>query len=454
VADWALWLLMVRRFLPLFVLVLFAAWVPSSAAARVEHFEVQPDELPYQIGTYPLVSGRYTLLSLEQFNSYVLFDDQTGAHSTITPPHGCGLWANAFAAPWVLFYCGNGGGPTLYNIHTRRWTAFPCGQACEDIGVAAPEAIGSDWVDINENAYCDPRMGPCDTPDALVALPSGRLGTYTPSPNTLIDLSSPSLSQPICAPWSRPAAGSLSLDGGFVVLQKTSGVTVARCGSSLAQPLVSGDNGGLAQTAHLVASCPLTSIPYALSQPGPYDGVFLPSLTHFTLTLPPSFMPCTAYFDDDALYLWSEQGNHVWRAELPTAPLPTYPSCPRTDAASLPSTNPAAYQQLVPTGTDQVLLCRYGQSIRSRLLAHRLITSATTASSLTRILDRLPSSGQVGRCATAGETITAFFRYASADDVPVTIHLTGCSPISNGHLRRNSSDHSARALIRRMDQLA
>lgn len=437
---------------------LVALVIPGGArAAGIEQFAVQPKELPYRLATYPLVSGRYTLLSLEQpINTYVLFDDQTGEHRTITPPtgQGCGLWANAFATPWLLFYCATGAGPTLYNVHTRQWTTLPCGQACENIGVAAPGAIGSNWVDINENAYCDPRYEPCDIPDALVALPSGRLGTYTPSPTTLLDLNSRSLSQTICVPWSRPATGQISLDGRDVVLQNTSGVAVAPCGSSSILPLVTGDNGGLAETSHLVASCSVTSSPYALPQSGPYSGVFLPSLHRFSLTLPASFMPCTASFDDGALYSSSPQTGQVWRAELPTGPLPTYPSCPPASSVALHSTNPDAYQQLVPNAADQVLLCRYGPPARSRLLAHRLTTSATTVSSLTHMLDRLPATRPIRRCpANAGQTTIAFFRYPSADDVPVRIDLTGCPAASNGHLGRYPSARSAQALRRRIDQL-
>jgi hypothetical protein len=149
-------------------------------------------------------------------------------------------------------------------------------------------------------------------------------------------------------------------------MQQSGGVGVARCGARSVLRLVIGGNGGLSETAHLVASCPTTTSPDGLSQSGPYNGVFLPSLRRFTLMLPPNFTPCSPYFDDGALYLPSEQPEGVWRATLPTGPLPTYPSCPRTDTVSLHSTNPDAYQQLVPDGASQILLCRYGRRIRPR----------------------------------------------------------------------------------------
>jgi hypothetical protein len=86
--------------------------------------------------------------------------------------------------------------------------------------------MGSRWVEIDENAYCDPRYDPCDTPNAYVALPGGQSGSYTPSPNTLLDFNSRSLSEPICSPWSQSADETVSLDDSFVILQTNDGVAV------------------------------------------------------------------------------------------------------------------------------------------------------------------------------------------------------------------------------------
>ena len=139
----------------------------------------------YVILGYPIVSGNYALLSLAQpYNPYVLLDDQTDSQTRIVPPagSGCQLWANAFGVPWLLFYCNDG--TTLYNIDTRRWTPFPCGDACENTGTAAPAAIGSHWVEIDENAYCDPRYDSWNLPDEFVGVPSGKAGSYTSSSHT------------------------------------------------------------------------------------------------------------------------------------------------------------------------------------------------------------------------------------------------------------------------------
>jgi len=448
-----LWLVVMRRVRLLLLAPVFAGLIAASAmAAPAPQFGLHPRKLPYELSSYPIVSGNYALLSLSQpYNTYVLIDDQTDTQTKIVPPggSGCQLWANAFGVPWLLFYCG---GPTLYNIHTRRWTALPCGEACENTGVAAPGAIGSHWVEIDENAYCDSRYDPCSTPDAFVALPSGKTGSYTPSSHTLLDLNSPSLSQTICAPWS--SADVSAIDGQFVAVAEGTEPGVARCGSSTVLPVVPGTSEGFTETDHLMSGCPLTPTPSGGGVSGPREGVFLPSLERFTMTLPASFQPCTGELDDEALYVWSERPDRVWRAQLPTGPLPTYRACPRTSTVRLQSTNPNAYQRLVPAGADQVLLCRYGPLPGRRLRSQRLISSQSAVSRLARALNRLPTESGIRSCVfDNGTSISAFFRYPALDDVPVTVQLTGCATVTNRHLRRAAFTRAGEATVRYLERL-
>jgi hypothetical protein len=435
-----------RALLALLLVPICGAAVDSALAATPERLLVQPQLVSHNAGTYPLVSGRYTVLSLSKpYGTYVVLDDQTGARFTVGYGSRCGLWANAFATPWMVFECD--GAPALYNVQTHQLTGFPCGQPCADVGVAAPGAIGSHWLYMNENAYCEPRYAPCNVPNVYVALPSGRVGSYTPNSRTLLDLNSPGLSETICAPWSQPPTGSLSMDGNFVVLQSASGVAVTRCGSTRVLPLVTGANVGLIETAHLIATCPAT--PYGL---GSYQGVFLPSLQRFTLVLPATFSPCDrAYVDNGALYLWAESGE-VWRTVLPTGPLPTYTSCPAT-AGALRSTNPNAFGQLAPAGASEALLCRYRTTKPRRLAASRLIVDRSELAGIQRAFDQLPGgrSGRGGRrCPTAATTtVTVLFRYPTADDVPVSISA-GCQAATNDHLLRSTGNTNGRHLLQRL----
>jgi hypothetical protein len=147
---------------------------------------LKPRLLHYSVFSYPQVSGHYALFSLNTPNwgDYVLYDDRTGTPTRLTPPDGCQLWTpgGAFGAPWALFYCASDGSFELYNVESRTWRAFPCTNACENIGTAAPVAMGSHWVAINEQAYCDPRYYTCTSNDIeYVSIPDATVRTYTPS---------------------------------------------------------------------------------------------------------------------------------------------------------------------------------------------------------------------------------------------------------------------------------
>jgi hypothetical protein len=103
---------------------------------------------------------------------------------------------------------------------------------------------------------------------------------------------------------------------------------------------------------------------------------------------------------------------------------------------------------MVPAGARQVLLCRYSGlgaypnpfGARSfRLIAHHLVAARATVTQLTGGLNALEK--QTGAHSYAcpmddGAAIIAFFRYGSRSDDPVTVGLSGCSAVTNGHLNR------------------
>lgn len=122
-----------------------------------------------------------------------------------------------------------------------------------------------------------------------------------------------------------------------------------------------------------------------------------------------------------------------------------YSACPGSDRAELRSTAAGARARLVPPGVRRALMCRYsglnpaGPSAL-RLIAHRLSTTAQ-ARALAAELDGLKPVHGVQACPEDDDSaIIAIFRYGStreADD-PVTIHLTGCDPTTNGHVNREA----------------
>ncbi|MGZ6616382.1 MAG: hypothetical protein ACXVFQ_18365 [Solirubrobacteraceae bacterium] len=132
--------------------------------------------------------------------------------------------------------------------------------------------------------------------------------------------------------------------------------------------------------------------------------------------------------------------------------------CPTRDRHALSSTTPGAATALVPPGARTALLCRYSglgdvpRSARSlALIAQHLLDSSDPTGELATKFNSLPVVTGTFHCpADGGATIIAFFRYgtAAAADDPVTVHLGGCSTVTNGWLTRVAgTTSSGRALL-------
>ncbi len=140
--------------------------------------------------------------------------------------------------------------------------------------------------------------------------------------------------------------------------------------------------------------------------------------------------------------------------------LRTFPVCPSRDLHVPSSTTTGATATLVPAGARQVLLCRYSglagfptpvASASFRLIARHLVITRTTVGSLASELNALkPATGARACASDNGTAIIAFFRYGSAPraDDPVTIELSGCSSVTNGHLQRTAGTVSGLKLVR------
>ncbi len=128
--------------------------------------------------------------------------------------------------------------------------------------------------------------------------------------------------------------------------------------------------------------------------------------------------------------------------------LQAYPKCPTHDRRLLVSTTVGADATLAPQGAQKVLLCRYSGLGHTpagpkslALIAQHLLGNATTVGGLAARLNSLPTSSGAFHCpADTGAAIIAFFRYGStakADD-PITVHLQGCSNVTNGQVTRSA----------------
>jgi hypothetical protein len=137
------------------------------------------------------------------------------------------------------------------------------------------------------------------------------------------------------------------------------------------------------------------------------------------------------------------------------------PVCPGYNRHVIGSTTIGSTAALVPAGAQQVLLCRYsgvglnrGKAVR--LIALRLVHKRATVDRLAAEFNTLRPLGGAYNCPSdSGAAIIAFFRYGSASksDDPVTVGLSGCVTVTNGHLTRTAIWPPGPTLLRRLEAL-
>lgn len=109
-------------------------------------------------------------------------------------------------------------------------------------------------------------------------------------------------------------------------------------------------------------------------------------------------------------------------------------ACPMR-RAPITSTRPGAGVAVVPPGATAMLLCRYGPG--GRRVRERSITSTATVSRLAQELNALPTASGTYSCPLDdGESVVADFSYPSGPENPVSVALSGCAEVSNGHVHR------------------
>jgi hypothetical protein len=97
--------------------------------------------------------------------------------------------------------------------------------------------------------------------------------------------------------------------------------------------------------------------------------------------------------------------------------------------------------KVVPGGPTEILVCRYsglGAKPSSpgafRLISHHLITDTAVVRPIAQELNHLKPAGGPTACPADNDTaIIAFFRYRNASTNPVTVGLSGCRLVTNGH---------------------
>lgn len=113
----------------------------------------------------------------------------------------------------------------------------------------------------------------------------------------------------------------------------------------------------------------------------------------------------------------------------------------------------------MPAGASSVLLCRYaglGQGPSGfGLLAQHDVSAAATVANLVSLLNRLhPQSSHPISCPLDnGTEMLAFFSYPTKSALRLTISLSGCEVITNGHVARTASLPPGATLLARLTQL-
>jgi len=132
---------------------------------------------------------------------------------------------------------------------------------------------------------------------------------------------------------------------------------------------------------------------------------------------------------------------------------PPLGACPSTDRQAAVSARPGATRALVPPGARTVLVCRYSglgaPGAAFRLAGHDLVSDEATVGRLSRELDALTPTTGVYHCpADSGADVVARFVYPTGPQDPVTVDLTGCNGVTNGHVRREAGTSVAgRSLV-------
>ena len=131
--------------------------------------------------------------------------------------------------------------------------------------------------------------------------------------------------------------------------------------------------------------------------------------------------------------------------------------CPaKTPARIAPERSAAARRELAPPGVGSIALCRYS-SLNDHpplsLTHSRLISRQSIVRKLVREFDHLPRGprGPVACPSDDGSEILALLRYPQGREVTISVHLTGCTPATNGSVSRMATQGLIAQLERLVD---
>ncbi len=247
----------------------------------------------------------------------MLIDGRTGQRTPASEP-GC-LNAAAVGGSSIVFTCGQGQAThisyELYSITTGQSQSLTVSSSImQDAPVTA---VGTDWIAFASSCYH------CATTFAYQNLATGGTAADPSGPSTAVDLDSPMLGRPLCAPVTNP--GSVSVDGKFAIATSPGGSYLDQCGSRRHEFLTYTSYPGC---AHAPCGPPFNShLIVWESKPLRLSGIFLPSLQRFTIPVPAKVDPTPGMFVNGNQYslaltphtLYVEHSGSVWTTPIPSA---------------------------------------------------------------------------------------------------------------------------------------
>jgi hypothetical protein len=322
-----------RRVRWLAVLVAVLAWAPATATARRHAPKPVALTAHFTRSGSPVTSVAATAgwVVLAREGALTLIDAITSTKTTVALPAGC-FFQDA-SRTQLLLDCSTtaGQGAELEDIATGQARPvdlnpmFDCGAGTVE-SCAGPSSIGNDWMAVVGECEIAEH---CTTSTSFQNLSTGQVLSDPTSHTVVPDLDTPTLARTLCSPVTVPTQspgnglpgfGSVKMDGRFAIGTGDGGDYLQECAVRLDRHLTF-LGGSTAFNRHAVVW---------QSKPTRLTGLFLPSLTSFTIAIPPKVDPNAAgkQFvredpDDLALSertLYVANAGRVWTMPMPARP--------------------------------------------------------------------------------------------------------------------------------------
>jgi hypothetical protein len=260
-------------------------------------------------------NGPYTVITRPS-GARIVVDETSGRRARLRLPNYCRSPKrdSILGDGWLLEPCDTSR-LALYSVARRHWRSIAVAPGCVHFHAGRgsscfPTAVGTDWIQFDEEST---HFGDVNV---FQNIHTGALRRDPTGTRTFPDLDSPRLARRLCAPLRVPSHTFVffAFQGPFVLATDEAGPRLERCGTSRYWVL----SGALQ-----AAIGPGTVMWIHGGGRGLLDGIFIPSLRRFRVTLPPQ---ATRVFyvqlSDRHIYLSGSTKRNLsvtWSAPLPVA---------------------------------------------------------------------------------------------------------------------------------------